>query len=151
MQKTRWICVFRFVEKLRSANIEKTPTTPNDEEKEGGEGLEEGWNIREQKNSAGKQSTTFPANSCGVICPILSSRNDDDRPGAGGAIITSLGCHPSASPQLRSITITIIVARRCRRYTRLVLTEDKFLISRINWLDCNCRCACYTRGRDEAV
>lgn len=109
----------RKVEKRGNANIKKKKKKLprlNDEEKDGGRGLEEGWNIREQKNSARKQSTTFPANSCGVICPILSSRNDDDRPGAGGAIITSLGSHPSASPQLRSITITIIVARRCRRY-----------------------------------
>lgn len=29
-----------------------------------------------------------------LSAPILSTRNDDDRPGAGGAIITSLGSPP---------------------------------------------------------
>lgn len=81
----------------------------NDEEKGKGGGISEN-----RKTRAGNKAQHFPQTR-GVICPILSSRNDDDRPGAGGAIITSLGSHPSASPQLRSITITIIVARWCRR------------------------------------
>lgn len=58
---------------------------------------------------------------------------------AGGAIIT-FPCDNA-----RAITLTLAFVVRPSPFA-----TDKFLITRINWPDCNCRCACYRRSRRDA-
>lgn len=69
----------------------------------------------------------------GVIVPV------DRTFQAGGAIIT----FPSAITP----TITVILAFVVRPSP---FATDKFLITRVNWPDCNCRCACYRYSHWDA-
>lgn len=110
----------------------------------------ERWKVRglkyhNTKAWPGNKPQCFPQTRV-IIWSILSGNNDDDRPGAGGAIITSPLPLCALIPDTAADPFNNdndncrggIVAPRL-----VVLTGDKFLIRRINWLDCNCRCACY--------
>lgn len=58
---------------------------------------------------------------------------------AGGAIITFPRDNANDNDNSRV---------RCAAFA--LRATDKFLITRINWPDCNCRCACYRRSRRDA-